>query len=242
LDLDYYKILGVDKNASNDEIKKAYKKLAIKYHPDKNDNDELSTEVFKKVKNAYETLSNPTTKVAYDNKQAYYQTPNNQSSKKTHNTSVPLKNKGISNKKASLLAISFVFILATIVLILYPLANKWASNDKFKTAEKLALQENWPEAYVYTSEAIEQWDENGKAYLLRAKIKSSIYKKYDKALIDFNQAFFYLPQDSILGSDYYMRAKCNHELGRLDETCSDLQISLQKGFQQASTDIAIICD
>lgn len=56
---DYYKIMGVEKDASDHEIKKAYRKLAIKYHPDKNQNDQKCDEKFKEVGEAYETLIDP---------------------------------------------------------------------------------------------------------------------------------------------------------------------------------------
>ncbi|NBC57444.1 MAG: molecular chaperone DnaJ [Bacteroidetes bacterium] len=63
---DYYDILGVDKNASAAEIKKAYRKLAIKYHPDKNPDDAEAETMFKKAAEAYEVLSNPEKKAKYD--------------------------------------------------------------------------------------------------------------------------------------------------------------------------------
>ncbi|MHA7131650.1 molecular chaperone DnaJ [Algoriphagus namhaensis] len=63
---DYYEVLGVDKSASADEIKKAYRKLAIKYHPDKNPNDATAEEKFKEAAEAYEVLSNPEKKQRYD--------------------------------------------------------------------------------------------------------------------------------------------------------------------------------
>lgn len=63
---DYYEILGVSKNASASEIKKAYRKLAIKYHPDKNPDDPKAEEMFKKAAEAYEVLSNPDKKAKYD--------------------------------------------------------------------------------------------------------------------------------------------------------------------------------
>jgi len=63
---DYYEILKVDKNASAAEIKKAYRKKAIKYHPDKNPGDKAAEEKFKKAAEAYEVLNNPDKKARYD--------------------------------------------------------------------------------------------------------------------------------------------------------------------------------
>ncbi len=63
---DYYEVLGVSKSASADEIKKAYRKLAIKYHPDKNPDDTTAEEKFKEAAEAYEVLSNPEKKQRYD--------------------------------------------------------------------------------------------------------------------------------------------------------------------------------
>jgi len=63
---DYYDILGVSRSASADEIKKAYRKLAIKYHPDKNPGDKEAEEMFKEAAEAYEILSNPEKKQRYD--------------------------------------------------------------------------------------------------------------------------------------------------------------------------------
>jgi molecular chaperone DnaJ len=63
---DYYEILGVSKNSDADEIKKAYRKLAIKYHPDKNPGDAEAEEKFKEAAEAYDVLSNPEKKQRYD--------------------------------------------------------------------------------------------------------------------------------------------------------------------------------
>lgn len=63
---DYYEILGVGKSASADEIKKAYRKLAVKYHPDKNPNDKSAEQKFKEAAEAYEVLSDSEKRSRYD--------------------------------------------------------------------------------------------------------------------------------------------------------------------------------
>ncbi len=64
---DYYSILGVKEDSSSDDIKKAYRKLAIKYHPDKNPGDKQAEEKFKKISEAYYTLGDPKRRKEYDN-------------------------------------------------------------------------------------------------------------------------------------------------------------------------------
>ena len=63
---DYYKILGVEKTATTDDIKKAFRKGAVKYHPDKNPGDKTSEEKFKEINEAQEVLSNPEKRKRYD--------------------------------------------------------------------------------------------------------------------------------------------------------------------------------
>ena len=63
---DYYEVLGVDKTASDDEIKRAFRKLAVKYHPDRNQGDKEAEAKFKEINEAYQVLSDPEKKAQYD--------------------------------------------------------------------------------------------------------------------------------------------------------------------------------
>jgi molecular chaperone DnaJ len=63
---DYYQILGVSRSASPEEIKKAYRRLALKFHPDKNPDDPAAAEQFTEINEAYEVLSNPEQRREYD--------------------------------------------------------------------------------------------------------------------------------------------------------------------------------
>lgn len=80
---DYYKILGIGKTATQEEIKKAYRKLSLKFHPDKNNGDAFFENMFKQIQEAYETLGNSQSRNEYDRKsfnKTYSQSQNNNQS------------------------------------------------------------------------------------------------------------------------------------------------------------------
>jgi curved DNA-binding protein len=71
---DYYKTLGVERNASEDDIRKAYRKLAMQYHPDRNPNDKQAEERFKEINEAYQVLNDPKKRAHYDRLGSDYST------------------------------------------------------------------------------------------------------------------------------------------------------------------------
>ncbi|MBS5794722.1 MAG: DnaJ domain-containing protein [Clostridiales bacterium] len=86
----YYKILGVSENLTNEELKKVYRKLAKKYHPDANVGNTQAEEMFKKVSKAYEVLSDETSRAKYDReiKGNFNNFDTNTNNKKTSTSSV----------------------------------------------------------------------------------------------------------------------------------------------------------
>ncbi len=75
--MNYYELLGISIDANDIEIKENYRKLVIKYHPDRNSNDSTSEEMFRRIREAYETLSDKNKRIQYD------KTLNKQINKKT---------------------------------------------------------------------------------------------------------------------------------------------------------------
>ena len=70
---DYYQVLGVDRKATPEDIKKSFRKLAMKYHPDRNKDNKQAEEKFKEINEAYEVLSDPKKRERYDQLGSSYQ-------------------------------------------------------------------------------------------------------------------------------------------------------------------------
>lgn len=121
--INYYSLLGLTEAASSAEIKIAFKKLALQYHPDKHSGDPVMEERFKEVNQAYQVLSNPYEKARYDIRlkygapntaQSYYQPPPPRPYRRPSYTEPEIDWK--ENWRATAYAFAFTFVLATIVM------------------------------------------------------------------------------------------------------------------------------
>lgn len=147
-----YKILGVSKTASSQEIKTAFKKKAIQYHPDKNDGNTDKEEIFKKINTAYQILSHPKSRANYDfsikpQTVSYpYTAPKKkynpykyQSTTGPFRTYVKTEIDQKANRKSTLYAFSFVFIIGFLVVSIVSIRNTY--NEKI-FYEKLELRKS----------------------------------------------------------------------------------------------------
>ena len=98
---DYYKILNVNINATNDELKKSFRTLAKKYHPDRNQDDKDALRKFQEVNEAYEVLSNEDSRKKYDNERANFKGNNNNETGKK-NSKANNDNKKYQDKSESM--------------------------------------------------------------------------------------------------------------------------------------------
>jgi DnaJ-class molecular chaperone len=98
---DYYKILNISMEATNDEIKKAFRSLAKKYHPDRNPNDKDALRKFQEINEAYEVLSKEASKKKYDDEKSKFKEKNNEEAN-SKNNKYSSNNKKYQNKGESI--------------------------------------------------------------------------------------------------------------------------------------------
>ncbi|MDX2195957.1 MAG: DnaJ domain-containing protein [Cytophagales bacterium] len=207
---DYYSILGVSRAAKADELKSAYKKLAKKYHPDKNQTNPEAENNFKQINEAYHTLSNVQKRMDYDRKWAENISSHSNSlnygntgayntnfyNQTMSNTSDDYQKQGMhyahtansKNEKKSdyyIIGITIFIIIAAACLIFGMYMNRLAAQEHYKTASFFHANENYTNAIMELNNAIHFDDEYTEAYLLRAECYF-IIKKYENALFNYN--------------------------------------------------------
>lgn len=237
---DYYKILGVKPSASMEEIKLAYRALAKKYHPDRNQDNPAAEEKFKQITEAYEMLSNTSKRAVYDfsGDGAYAQPWVNTYTYQGESDTFAYKNKKKRHpfqgkKKKGLFGITSklgrIFILSTIVITLglaCLMGIRLYANYHFNTG----LKQYEEKQYVLALQNIEQsldlfGSKNPQAYLLASKILMDEYKNYSRALGYINKGLNIKGDQTVTAKLYYLKGKCLKKLNQFKSAYTSFKLA-----------------
>ncbi|MFD2246662.1 tetratricopeptide repeat protein [Pontibacter ruber] len=244
MDQNFYTILGISPTASAQEVKLAYKRLALKYHPDKNPGNAQAEEQFKLVNTAYQTLSNPGKRARYDLKleylrerrrvmeqqQPYYnpryrQTREPASVSERYYYNIPTRQERRFSRKDLYITLGFVGFLFLFSLLLKVVMDHVTGEDKYKTALTYIEGGKYSSAHSLLTDAIHFMPKHTEAYLTRATIEMNVYENYAAAVNDLNQVLAL--QEQPVAETYYMRGKCYVKLSYHKQAENDFSRALQ---------------
>jgi curved DNA-binding protein CbpA len=239
--VNYYTILGIPPTATDREIKLAFKRLAIQYHPDKHQGNEHFTEQFKIVNEAYQVLSDPTKRAFHDlrlqyareharilqaqrEEQARYaQSREPASVSERHYRSIP-KQRRFSRRDYLIVAALFAFIILFSLTVRYVM-NHVTAQSRYNTALPFIERGQWASAHSNLTEAIQMRSDFTDAYLRRASIEMNIYQNYAAAISDFEAAIAHA--DSVSPHTYYLKGKCHFQLKQYGRAEQELTRALE---------------
>jgi len=229
LEHNLYTILGVSHTASAQEIKLAYKQLALKYHPDRNPGDARAEELFKIVNTAYQTLSDPSKRARYDLRlqylreqrqaiqqhQPYYnpryrQTREPASVSERYYQNIPRREERRFVRKDLYITVGFFAFMLVFSLILKTTMDYITGEDRYKTALTYIEHGKYSSAHSLLTDAIYFRPKHADAYLTRASIDMNVYENYRSAVEDLNQVIAL--QEKPTAEAFLMRGKCHAKL------------------------------
>lgn len=245
----YYHILGISPNATTAEIKAAYKRLALKLHPDKNPGNLRAEEQFKLVNEAYQVLSNPRRRATYDLQRQYEQQqrqPQAYAHPRYHHTRPPAgyrerhyrqrpqKTASFSKKDVKIVAgvVVLVLLILAAVLLVWNFLTYRRAKEQAQHAESNG---QWEQANDYYTQVLDYQEEEQEARLRRAAVRLHHLQDVQGALADYSQI---LRTSQNPKADWYAaRGRCyaaleNHELAIQDyNTALFLQPTLLPVYQ-----------
>jgi curved DNA-binding protein CbpA len=250
---DYYQILEIPKGASKEDIKSAYKRLALKYHPDRNPNNPFAEEYFKKVNEAYHILSDDNKRMIYDytsNTIQYTYTsttsaPHYDAREKNTNTYQsstyePYRNsydpKNFVSKKTQ----NRIKIITIIALLVVVIGSAWlsfylngqAAHKYYQEALEYMRENQYRSAIFKLGQAIDYNSQFYEAYLLRAKINLEQFHNYFKAMEDYD---WLVKNKSEPGAEiFYLRGFANYKLYEYQAAIADFDKAIELDKQKAA--------
>ncbi len=242
----YYQILGISTQASSQEIRSAYKRMAFLYHPDRNPNNPQAEEQFKQVNEAYQILSDQTKKYYYDLRlNNYLYPPSSQSTNyqraytNTQTSYEPYVNSydpANHVSKALQFKIKVFSILAFLVVgvgsfFFYRYMTHYTARKHYQRAQEMTEDGVYWAAMVEIDKALEFDEDLNEAYLLRASINKDKLHNYFGAILDYDWIIQNNPDPP--AEWYYLRGICYFKMYDFPKAVEALRETLEKDQSQA---------
>ncbi|KAA9331742.1 DnaJ domain-containing protein [Adhaeribacter soli] len=238
MQLNYYSVLGLKRTATTPEIKAAYKKLAVQYHPDKHRGDVSYEEKFKQVSEAYQVLANPQKRRIYDLKLDYaaqqqrtqqYNQQAYQAARQRRPASVherhyrPIPKRRFS-KRDWQITVGFLVAIILFSLVVKTVMDFVTAQNRFRNATTFMEQQQWSSAHSLLSEAIDFEPRFSEAYQKRGFINQNVYKDYRAAIEDYNMAIRL--NETPLAETYFNRGQCHVQLRNYQQAEADFSTAI----------------
>lgn len=231
----YYRILGLSENATSDDIKVAYRKLAKKYHPDKHHGNTKYEEIFKRVSMAYDILSNSTKKEEYDSILAY---------NKFHSSTESIPNSPKPPRPQSgpkeytpiawVYAKIFVLVLITLALLAPYLLFHYTSVFRYEDGLEFEEKGDYVAAVNAYKGSISYWGARNYESTFRIGLILFNNGAPRESVSYFREAFDYTSIDSLEGVLHYKIAQSLDDINRHEEAISELDSARLNGFSEDS--------
>ncbi len=247
--LNYYEILGITRTANAAEVKAAFKRLAIQYHPDKNPNNKIAEEKFKLVNEAYQVLQDDYKRALYDQRLLYkeevrsYNTAPQParsnyppSARKTYHYKRRTPSGNFANlPKVHLLALGSFLIVVILFALCYRLIGVYQSKNEYQAALLFYKNGEYEQSFTKAHEAVLQDDKNMSAYYLRGLLLLNHLNNPQQAVYCFSRCLTYgrhiMEKDSenlgTLADFYLQRGICFYKTGSYTNAIDDFQHTLQ---------------
>jgi curved DNA-binding protein CbpA len=228
---DYYQILGLSPNATSGQIRLAYRRLALKYHPDRNQKDQTSSKRFIEIVEAYDVLSNPESRNRYDLGFRPGSETQQQTNTRRHRPPPPHFYRTIEQSKPKYSRRDYVF--ATIIMVgivtaavVFPMYLLQTTSDRyFDLAVSNYYAGNYYSALHNIDLSIrETSSNNSEACALASIILVHRLKKYDFAYRYIERGLSYGPGDSLLSEFHYLKGICEVKKARPEAALAEFAL------------------